>query len=129
MLKVMEILNKRKRILVLDKNSRMSSVIDDVLNYGDFEIFTIYDPGYVSDKAKMIKPDLILLDYLLVDDDCVLICRELKNDQELKDTPVIVITAYRTKKVVNNAYQCDALFLKPLDMSILASRIDYLMAS
>ena len=125
----MELLSSRKRILVLDKNSRMSSIIDEIMLYGDFDICTVYDPSVVSDKAKMIKPDLIMLDYLLLDDDCVMVCQDLKEDEDLKDVPVIVVTAYRTKKVLSNAYKCDALFVKPLDMNVLASRIDYLMAS
>jgi DNA-binding response OmpR family regulator len=125
----MELLSSRKRILVLDKNSRMSSVVDEIMFYGDFDVCTIYDPLDVANRAKTLKPNLILLDYLLLDDDCVLICQDLKDDEGLKDVPVIVITAYRSKKVLSNAYKCEALFVKPLDMNVLASRINYLMAS
>jgi two-component system cell cycle response regulator DivK len=125
----MELISQKKRILVLDKNSRMLSVVDEIMMYGDFDVQTIYDPNAVYDKAKDFHPDVIILDYLLLDNDCALICREFKDDADLNNVPIIVITSYRTQQVTNDSYNCDALFVKPLDMMALASRMDYLMAS
>jgi two-component system cell cycle response regulator DivK len=61
----MELLSAKKRILVLDKDSRMLPVVDEIMNYGDFDIHILYDANAVYDKAKQINPDLIILDYLL----------------------------------------------------------------
>jgi len=119
----------KKTILVLDKNSRMLSVIDDIMYYGDFNVHLTFDPNAIYDKAKMINPDLIILDYLLVDNDCELVCRDFKDDKQLCNVPIIIVTAFKTKKVQADSYKCDALFVKPLDMEVLASRIEYLMAS
>lgn len=52
------------------------------------------------------------------------ICRNLKNDVQLSDIPLIVVTAYKTKKAKADCFKCDALFIKPLDMEVLASRMD-----
>jgi len=123
------IIKPRKKILVLDKNSRISPVIDTIMYYGDFEIFTTFDADDVPDMAVNIVPDLILLDYLLLNDDCTAICRDLKEKEVLKNVPLIVITGNHSRKAFSKAYECDALFLKPLDMDILASRIDLLMTS
>ncbi|WP_428329430.1 response regulator [Mucilaginibacter sp.] len=118
-----------KKILVLDKGSRILSVMDDIMFYRNFDLHLIYDPNAVYDKAKSLKPDLIILDYLLLDEDCELVCRDLKEDKDLANVPVFVVTAYRSKRAIADSYKCDALFLKPLDLDVLASRIDYLMAS
>jgi len=125
----MELLSTRKKILVLDKDSRMLPVVDDIMNYGDFDIHILYDTNAVYDKARQIHPDLIILDYLLLDNDCAMICQDFKNDIQLEAIPIIIVTAFNTKKVTADSYKCDALFVKPLDMNVLASRIDYLMAS
>jgi len=119
----------KKTILVLDKNSRMLSVIDDIMYYGDFNVHLTFDPNAIYDKAKMINPDLIILDYLLVDNDCELVCRDFKDDKQLCNVPIIIVTDFKTKKAQADSYKCDALFVKPLDMEVLASRIEYLMAS
>jgi two-component system cell cycle response regulator DivK len=119
----------KKKILILDKNSRMLSVIDDIMYYGDFDVHLTYDPNAVYDKAKLIHPDLIILEYLLLDMDCALVCQDFKEDEQLKGVPIIVVTAFKTKKAQQESYKCDALFVKPLDMELLASRMQYLMAS
>ena len=125
----MELIDRQKRILVLDKDNRIRSVVDEMLDYGDWDVSVTYDPYAVYDKAKIYKPDLIILDYLLLDNDCALICQDFKDDTQLRDIPVIVVTAYKTRKANPDFFKCDALFIKPLDMSVLASRMEYLMAS
>ena len=125
----MKLVSTKRRILVLDKDSRMLSVVDEIMNYGDFDIHLIYDANAVYDTAKQINPDLIILDYLLLDNDCQLICQDFKNDSEMEAIPIIVVTAFKTRKSKADSYKCDALFVKPLDMDVLASRIDYLIAS
>ena len=75
----MEFLNKQKRILVLDKDNRVLSVVDEMMQYGDWDVSITYDPYAVFDKAKTCKPDIIILDYLLLDnDDVLLVKREEK---------------------------------------------------
>jgi DNA-binding response OmpR family regulator len=125
----MKTAGNKKTILVLDKNSRMLPVIDDIMYYGDFNVHLTYDPNAIYDKAKVINPDLIILDYLLLDADCELVCRDFRDDEQLRNVPIIIVTAFKTKKSQADSYKCDALFVKPLDMEVLASRIEYLMAS
>lgn len=125
----METAGSKKKILVLDKNSRMLSVIDEIMYYGDFDVHLTYDPNSIYDKARVINPDLIILDYLLVDTDCALVCQDFKDDKLLCNVPIIIVTAFKSKKIQAESYKCDALFVKPLDMEVLASRIEYLMAS
>lgn len=125
----MEPIKEQKRVLVLDKDSRMQPVVDELLQHGRWETLTVYDSGSVFEKARTYQPDLILLDYLLLDNDCEAVCQDFKEDPELKAIPIIIITAYRTKRAQANYFNCDALFIKPLDMQVLASRMDYLLAS
>lgn len=125
----METLNKQKQILVLDKDNRILSVVDEIRCYGDWDVSITYDPYAVFDKAKNCRPDLIILDYLLLDNDCALICRDFKDDDELRSVPIIIVTAYKTRKANPDYFKCDAIFIKPLDMGLFASRMDYLLAS
>jgi two-component system cell cycle response regulator DivK len=109
----------KKRLLLLDKNGRMVSFADEITFYGDFDVCTINTPEEVFNQAKIIKPDLILL----LGDDGLEVCNYLKEDDNLKDIPVIVVTSDRFKKEVSHTYKCDALFVKPIGMNILATRI------
>ncbi len=125
----MENLQLQKRILVLDKNGSMQSVVDEVMKYGQWDTLTIFDSAIVYDRAKAYHPDIVILDYTLIDDDCDLICQDFKGDPELQLTPIFVVTGYPTKKTRSYYYSCDALFIKPLDIEVLASRMDELLVS
>lgn len=125
----MELINKSKKILVLDKNNRMQQVIDEVMKYGEWETATVYDSGAVLNKAKDYHPDVIILDYALIDNDCTVVCQDIKEDAELQAVPIFIVTSYKTKKAQAHYFKCDALFIKPSDMEVLASRMDYLLAS
>ncbi|OOQ58589.1 response regulator [Mucilaginibacter pedocola] len=121
--------HNKKHILVLDKDNRILSVVDDLMHLGNFDVHVTYDPNAIYDSAKSLKPDLVILDYKLLNDECEEICQDFKQDSELTGVPIIVVTTYKTKKIRAEAYKCDALFVKPLDISLFASRMDYLMAS
>jgi DNA-binding response OmpR family regulator len=125
----MELLKKQKRILVLDNGGRMLPVIEEIMAYGDFDMHVMYDPACIIDRAREIKPDLIILDYLLVNKECELVCNDLKEQVDLQTVPVIIVARYMTKKIRSESYKCDALFVNALDMDVLAPRINYLMAS
>ncbi|MBD1391546.1 response regulator [Mucilaginibacter glaciei] len=125
----METLILKKRILVLDKDTRVLNAVDEILTTGNWDVSILFDPNAVYDKAKTYKPDLVILDYVLVDTDCQMICEDFKNDPALRSVPIIIVTAYKSKKVSAQSYNCDALFVKPLDMQVLAGRMDYLLAS
>jgi PleD family two-component response regulator len=125
----MELQNKQKRILVLDNGGRMLPVMEEIMAYGDFDMHVMYDPACITDRARELQPDLIILDYLLVNNECALVCNDLKEDEHLKGVPVIIVARYMTKKIRSESYRCDALFVNALDMDVLAPRINYLMAS
>lgn len=114
---------------MLDKDTRLLGAVDEILSSGEWDISITFDPNAVYDLAKDQQPDLVILDYLLVDNDCALICQDFKEDPKLNSIPIIIVTAYKSRKIKEAAYKCDALFVKPLDFSVLANRIDYLMAS
>jgi PleD family two-component response regulator len=125
----MELAKRQKRILVLDNGGRMLPVIEEIMAYGDFDMHVMYDPNYITYRAKELKPDLIILDYLLVNNDCALVCQDLKEEKGLEQIPVIVVARYMTKKIRSESYKCDALFVNTMDMGVIAPRINYLIAS
>lgn len=63
----MEPMHSKKRILVLDKDTRVLNAVDEILTLGDWDVSILFDPNAVYDKAKSYKPDLVILDYVLVE--------------------------------------------------------------
>lgn len=80
------------KILFVEDEPTLQKTLSDVLAKEGYEIKTASDgeEGLVS--AKEFKPDIILLDLILPKKDGFAVLKELKADEELKYTPVIVLT-------------------------------------
>ena len=116
----MEVSNSEKRLLVLHKNSRMSSAVDKVMLYSESDYLK-------AGAAESISPDLLVMDCQMLGNDYVLICRDLKTDDSLlKIAPIIVATASRPKKV-SGPDKNDTALLRPQDVKMLAFKIRKLL--
>lgn len=86
--------------------------------------------GYENAKdfykgMKSIIPDLILLDVMLPDEDGIAILKKLKKDHDLKNIPVIMLTAKASEydTVIGLDLGADDYISKPFGVMELVSRI------
>jgi len=78
-------------------------IVEDTQDYAENLKFILLKAGYNAviasdgkeglEKAIQIKPDLILMDILMPGQDGVETTSKIKEDESLKDTPVIFLTA------------------------------------
>jgi DNA-binding response OmpR family regulator len=113
----------KKRILILDKDTRLTNFVNEISLDDNYDIYTSETSASLSSIAKELRPHLILLDYSVVDADCQMICQNLKEDEQLKNVPLVVITATGSKKQLSATCKCDALFVKPQDANSVTSQI------
>lgn len=75
---------------------------------------------------KKISPKLILLDIILPDINGYDLCKRIKSDKNLKDIPVIFITAIPESEVKKDGedFYADGLILKPFDLSVFEDLIE-----
>ena len=81
---------KVKKILILDDDSSIRYLIKSVLSD-----FIIYEAGNCNDfwlELKKVTPDLILLDIDLPSDDGFSIARQLSEEEEWRNIPIIFVT-------------------------------------
>lgn len=81
-----------KRILVIDDNPGMLKVLDKWLKVAGYEVLEAWDGRMGIEMARRERPDLILLDILMPNMDGKEFVRNLRKDDDIKDTPVIFIT-------------------------------------
>ncbi|RQW06533.1 response regulator [candidate division KSB1 bacterium] len=83
----------RKKILCIEDEPDMIELVRLILERKGFD-FRGADSGQVGlDMIREEKPDLVLLDLMMPGMDGWEVYRQLKADAELKDIPVIVVTA------------------------------------
>ncbi|MCS7286612.1 MAG: response regulator [Anaerolineae bacterium] len=86
-------MGERKRILCIEDEPEMIELIRIILEKKGFEVKGAVGGKEGLEKARSEKPDLILLDLMMPEMDGWEVYRQLKSDEELKDIPVIIVTA------------------------------------
>ncbi|MEI6631423.1 MAG: response regulator [bacterium] len=82
-----------KKILVVDDEPDVLKVTGYRLKKAGYEVITASDGQMALEVARENKPDLILLDIRMPILDGPEVCLRIKDDESLKDIPVIFITA------------------------------------
>lgn len=114
------------KILIVDDDPEIVRLISELLRDEGYDIEAVTQSLRVYDRAKESKPDLILLDIMMPYLDGWDELKLFNLDEELRNIPVIIITADRNAfKGVDNAAQygvVDHLF-KPFELNDLLAKI------
>jgi CheY-like chemotaxis protein len=114
------------KILIVDDDPEIVRLISELLKDEGYDIEAVTQSLRVYDRAKESKPDLILLDIMMPYLDGWDELKLFNLDEELRNIPVIIITADRNAfKGVDNAAQygvVDHLF-KPFELNELLAKI------
>ncbi len=114
-----------KRILAVDDDLSILSVLKDLLEYEGYEVSTLSTGEKVMDEIKNHTPDLILLDVMLAGMDGRDICRSIKEKIETHDIPVILISAtHNLSDSLKLKGAPDDFIVKPFDIRILLKKIE-----
>jgi CheY-like chemotaxis protein len=85
------------RILVVDDELDMRTFITTLLETKGYKPLSAEDGIEGLEIARQTKPSLIILDIMMPKESGIDLYRELKNSPELKDIPVIVLSAISKK--------------------------------
>jgi len=81
-----------KTILFIEDESALQKTFGDLLREEGYEMISALDGEMGLRLAKTKKPDLILLDLILPRVHGFDVLKQLKEDKETKDIPIIVLT-------------------------------------
>ena len=114
-------------------------VVEDDTNISEIESFALKNVGYEVESfdtagafykaLKNRRPDLILLDIMLPDEDGLSIVTNIRKNASVKDVPVIMITAKSSEidKVKGLDAGADDYVTKPFGVMELISRVKALL--
>ena len=84
---------EKKRVLCIEDDAEMIDLIRLILERKGFEVLEAVGGKEGLEVSRREMPDLILLDLMMPDVDGWEVFRQLRADEQLKDIPVIVVTA------------------------------------
>ncbi|MCI9068553.1 MAG: response regulator [Lachnospiraceae bacterium] len=116
--------SSKKRILAVDDSAIVLTRISGILRDA-YEVITVNSGMRALRYLELEKPDLILLDIQMAQQDGIETLREIRNREECRDIPVIMLTGVETKDAVLESGRlgiCDYL-LKPFASAELHKRI------
>ena len=75
--------------------------------------------------VKDHRPDLVILDLILPGVSGEYVCREIRRDESIRETPIIMFTAKSSDadKVIGRVIGADAYVVKPFDVDDLAAQV------
>ena len=113
-------------ILLVEDDESLREALTFSLQSQGYEVHEISDGAVVLDQARLIAPDLILLDVMLPGLDGFSLCRMLRREM---DVPIILLTARTGEmdKIVGLESGADDYVTKPFSIGELVARIRAVM--
>ena len=83
----------KAKILIVDDDMDFCISTSKILENKDYDVVTAYDGKEAFQKLKKERPDLIILDIMLPDQDGFSLCAELKEKTNFFEIPILILTA------------------------------------
>lgn len=113
-----------KKILVVDDDIDILTVVQLVLDSNGFEVSAITNWKQIYPQIDDFKPDLILLDVSLGTQDGRNICKQIKSDDTTKHISVILFSANHNVEKSVSECMADSFISKPFDINNLIKGIN-----
>ena len=115
----------KEKILIVDDEEHIVELLKfNLLNAG-YDVYTANDGIDAVKIAKAQKPGLMLLDLMLPGIDGFDVCKEIKRDNEMKKTSIIMLTAKGEEldKILGLELGADDYITKPFSIRELLARV------
>lgn len=121
----MEMNTRKPHVLIVDDTQKNIQVLGAILKKQEYQISVAMNGLQALKLLNKIKPDLILLDVMMPELDGFGTCKQLKADPELKDIPVIFLTAKVEIEDIVKGFELGAVdyVTKPFNHTELIERV------
>lgn len=120
--------SKGKKVLIADDEPDILEIIGYNLEGEGYNVYTAKDGDDALNKAKLVKPDLIILDIMMPKKTGVEVCEILRSQPNFKETLIIFLTALSDESSQVKGFDkgADDYVNKPISPKLLLSRVNAL---
>lgn len=121
----------RKCVLIIEDNPLNMKLFTAMLEAQGHAVFEATDGLLGLDMARLMHPDLIIMDIQLPGMSGTDVTRNLKADQATRDIPIIATTAFALEEDEEQirASGCDAYMAKPIAITQFLELVEMFMAA
>jgi DNA-binding response OmpR family regulator len=116
----------RATILLVEDDAAVAYMLSDVLASSGYEVHQAATGAAARALVERTRPDLIILDLVLPDDDGLVLCSILKN---MAEAPILVCSATQRRRdaFLSLKLGADDFIAKPFDIYDLLARVEVLL--
>lgn len=81
------------KILIVDDEIHLAKILQFTLQHAGYSTLLAHDGREAMDLIEEERPDLVMLDLMLPVIDGYKVCNQIKQDDRLKNIPVIILSA------------------------------------
>lgn len=113
------------KILVVDDNHDNLKVVSRMLELRGHQPDLAENGLEALQRARDLRPDLVLMDLSMPEMDGWQASRQFRDDEELRDIPVVAVTGHVTRDEIDRAQVagCVDVVSKPIDFYVLMDKI------
>lgn len=117
-----------RKILIADDEPDILEIVSYNLGKEGYEIYTAKDGNEAIERAKQLRPDLIILDIMMPRKTGVEVCQILRSQPAFQDTLIIFLTALsdEASQIKGLETGADDYVSKPISPKVLVSRVNAL---
>ncbi|MES2528111.1 MAG: response regulator [Bdellovibrionota bacterium] len=112
-----------KKVLVIDDELDILDSIEAVLEIDGYQTSRCSDPLKAIELVRKVRPDLIILDVMMPVKTGPEILLEMKQLDDLKTIPCILMSAGTAASYEQNVYKWDIYMKKPFDLDELLDNV------
>jgi CheY-like chemotaxis protein len=129
---------RQGRILIIDDDPDITDAMSVVLGNKGYEVLVAHDSDQGRERLKEGKPDLIILDVMMrTSQEGFEFSREIKQDGQFKDIPILMLTGVKEKKGIDfksaagdeNWLPVEGFLDKPVKPDVLIEKVQDLLST
>jgi two-component system cell cycle response regulator DivK len=118
--------NSQKTVLIVEDNELNMRLFHDIMEMQGYNILQTTNGMDALKLARRHRPDLIVMDIQLPEVSGIEVSRWIKEDDDLKSTPIIAVTAFALKGDESKVLQsgCEAYMAKPISIDRFLAAVE-----
>lgn len=116
-----------KKVLIFDDDEDILAICTYILEEQGWEVNTFSNCNNIIEKVESIMPDVILMDNWIPDSGGIVATQAIKQQQRLKQIPIIYFSANNDIKTLAQQAGADSFLAKPFDLEELENIVNQVL--
>lgn len=123
-------MNRNRKLVMIEDDEQISLLVGRFLKRKSWDFHSAGTGSEGLEKSSSVRPDIVLLDINLPDTEGWDVCRRLRADPVLSETPVIMLSGHRltpNDKARGLEAGADDFLSKPFNLTELSLRMEAIL--